>query len=280
MSAPVQLQPESKYADIGNGLRIHYHEVGTGPNLICLHGAGPGATAWSNFKGNIDALSAGHRVFLVDMPQFGKSSKPLITGPRLTAFTGMIEAFMAAAGIESAHFIGNSFGGQVSLKMAIDAPQRVLSVTIIGSTPVAISALSPMPSEGVRLIANYYRGSGASLEKLRYLLSSLVYDASFLTDDILQERYETSLDPELIAVNTGPRPEYEDLTPDFGKIKAPALIVWGAEDRAGPIDIGLFMTRAIPNARMHVFNKCGHWAQVEKTVEFNELVLAFIQRAP
>jgi len=68
-------------------------------------------------------------------------------------------------------------------------------------------------------------------------------------------------------VNTGPRPEYEDLTPDFGRIKAPTLIVWGAEDRAGPIDVGLFMTRAIPDARMHVFNKCGHWAQVERTAE-------------
>jgi 4,5:9,10-diseco-3-hydroxy-5,9,17-trioxoandrosta-1(10),2-diene-4-oate hydrolase len=269
---------ESHYAEIGDGLRIHYHVIGTGPSLICLHGAGPGATAWSNFKGNIDALSVEHRVYLVDMPQFGKSSKPVITGPRLTAFTGMIERFMIAAKIDRAHFIGNSFGGQISLKMAIDAPERVRSVTIIGSTPVAISAMSPMPSEGVRLIANYYRGEGPSLEKLRYLLSTLVYDAKFLTDGILEERYQTSLDPELIKVNTGPRPQYEDLTPDFRKIAAPTLIVWGAEDRAGPIDIGLFMTRAIPNARMHIFNTCGHWAQVEKADEFNELVLAFLKR--
>jgi pimeloyl-ACP methyl ester carboxylesterase len=273
-------QPEGRFAEIGDGLRIHYQEIGQGPALICLHGAGPGATAWSNFRTNVPALSADHRVFLVDMPQYGKSSKPLITGPRLTAYTGMIEAFMRAAKIDRADFIGNSFGGQVSLKMAIDFPDRVHRVVIIGSTPVALSALAPMPSEGVRLIANYYRGEGPSLEKLRYLLSTLVYDASNLTETVLQERYETSLDPELIRVNTGPRPEYEDLTPDFGRIKASTLIVWGAEDRAGPIDVGLFMTRAIPDARMHVFNKCGHWAQVERTAEFNELVLAFLKEAP
>jgi pimeloyl-ACP methyl ester carboxylesterase len=270
--------PASKYAEIGDGLRIHYHEVGTGPALICLHGAGPGATAWSNFQGNLAALAANHRVYLVDMPQFGKSSKPVITGPRLTAFTGMIEAFMRSAGIERADFIGNSFGGQVSLKMAIDFPGRVDRVVIIGSTPVAISAISPMPAEGVRLIANYYRGEGPSLEKLRYLLSTLVYDASNLSESVLKERYETSLDPELIKVNTGPRPEYEDLTMEFKRIKAPTLIVWGSEDRAGPIDVALFMVRAIPNARMHVFNKCGHWAQVECVDEFNELVLAFFNR--
>ena len=268
---------ESRYADIGNDLRIHYHELGAGPPLICLHGAGPGATAWSNFKGNVEALAAEHHVYLVDMPQFGKSSKPVITGPRLTAFTGMIAAFMQTAGIERADFIGNSFGGQVALKLAVDAAARVHRVVIIGSTPVAISSMAPMPSEGVRLIANYYRGEGPSLEKLRYLLSTLVYDASFLTEDLLAERYETSLDPELVRVNTGPRPLYEDLTPEFSRIAAPTLIVWGSEDRAGPIDIGLFMTRAIPNARMHVFNKCGHWAQVERTAEFNELVLAFLK---
>jgi 4,5:9,10-diseco-3-hydroxy-5,9,17-trioxoandrosta-1(10),2-diene-4-oate hydrolase len=270
-------QPPSRFAEIGDGLRIHYHEMGAGPALICLHGAGPGATAWSNFQTNVAALAQNHHVYLVDMPQYGKSSKPVITGPRLTAFTGMIEAFMRAAGIERADFIGNSFGGQVSLKMAIDFPERVERVVIIGSTPVALSALAPMPSEGVRLIANYYRGEGPSIEKLRYLLSTLVYDASNLTDTVLQERYATSIDPDLIAVNTGPRPEYEDLTPDFRRIKAPTLIVWGAEDRAGPIDVGLFMTRAIPDARMHVFNKCGHWAQVERTAEFNELVLAFLK---
>ena len=276
MTTAVTLPP-SKFADIGGDLRIHYHEVGQGPALICLHGAGPGATAWSNFQGNLAALSADHRVFLVDMPQFGKSSKPVVTGPRLTAFTGMIEAFMRAASIDRADFIGNSFGGQVSLKAAIDFPERVDRVVIIGSTPVALSAIAPMPSEGVRLIANYYRGEGPSVEKLRYLLSTLVYDASNLTDEVLRERYATSLDPELIKVNTGPRPEYEDLTPDFARIKAPTLIVWGAEDRAGPIDIGLFMTRAIPDARMHIFNKCGHWAQVERAAEFNELVLAFLK---
>lgn len=269
--------PPSKFADIGDGLKVHYYEMGEGPELICLHGAGPGATAWSNFQTNVEALSAGHRVFLVDMPQYGKSSKPLITGPRLTAYVKMIEAFMRTTGIDRADFIGNSFGGQVSLKMAIDFPARVDRVVIIGSTPVAFGAISPMPAEGVRLIANYYRGEGPTLEKLRYLLSTLVYDASNLTDTVLQERYATSLDPELVKVNTGPRPEYEDLTPDFARIKAPTLIVWGSEDRAGPIDIGLYMNRAIPDSRMHVFNKCGHWAQVERTGEFNELVLAFLK---
>lgn len=269
----------SKFADAG-GIQIHYNDVGRGPAIVCLHGAGPGATGWSNFQNNVEALARDHRVLLVDMPQFGKSDKPVITGPRLTSFARIIEDFMAAIGLERADFIGNSFGGQVSLKMAIDYPSRVGHVVVIGSTPVLHATLSPMPAEGVRLIADYYRGAGPSLEKLRYLLSTLVYDPRNLTDDVLLERYATSLDPELVRVNTGPRPENQDLTAEFSRIKAPTLIVWGLEDRAGPLDVGIFMTRAIPNARLHVFSKCGHWAQVEKTDEFNDLVLSFFERVP
>ncbi len=269
----------SKFADAG-GVRIHYHEIGSGPTILCLHGAGPGATGWSNFQTNVEAFAREHRVLLVDMPQFGKSDKPPITGPRLTGFARIINDFMQAVGLESADFVGNSFGGQISLKMAIDYPSRVGHVVVIGSTPVLQAPLSPMPAEGVRLIANYYRDGGPTLEKLRYLLTTLVYDPRNLTEDVLRERYQTSLDPELVKVNTGPRPENQDLTPEFSRIKAPVLIVWGLEDRAGPLDVGVLMTRAIPNARMHIFNKCGHWAQVEKTGEFNDLVLSFFERVP
>lgn len=269
--------PESKFAQAA-GIRIHYQEIGSGPPVICLHGSGPGATAWSNFKTNVEALATQRRVLLVDMPQFGKSDKPVITGPRLTGFACYIAAFMDAIGVANADFIGNSMGGQISLKMAIDYPEKVRRVVIIGSTPVKQAALSPMPAEGVRLIANYYKDGGPTIEKLRYLLTTLVYDAGNLTDDVLRERFETSIDPELIRVAAGPRAENQDLTPEFERIAAPVLIVWGIEDRAGPVDVGLYMTRAIPNARMVVFNKCGHWAQVEHAAEFNELALGFLTR--
>jgi len=53
-------------------VRLHYNEIGAGEPLICLHGGGPGASGWSNFKQNIEAFSARYRTFLVDMPQYGK----------------------------------------------------------------------------------------------------------------------------------------------------------------------------------------------------------------
>ena len=89
---------------------------------MCIHGAGPGASGWSNFKGNVDAFAKKYRTILFDMPQFGKSDKPVIKDQRLAFLGDVLDAFMATTGIEKAHFIGNSMGGQAALKLAVDHP--------------------------------------------------------------------------------------------------------------------------------------------------------------
>jgi 2-hydroxy-6-oxonona-2,4-dienedioate hydrolase len=68
------------------------------------------------------------------------------------------------------------------------------------------------------------------------------------------------------------------LTPEFPKVKAPALVVWGLDDRAGALDVGLLMLRTFQDAQMHIFSRCGHWAQVEHSDDFNRLVLNFFQK--
>src|ERR1700723_996284 len=140
----------SKYAMAGD-VKIHYNEVGTGPVLICIHGAGPGASSWSNFAGNVEAFAAEHRVLLVDMPEYGKSAKIHIGFPKLTNLAKIMRDFMDALNIDRADIGGNSFGGQVALKMAIDYPERVGHIVMIGSAPVIHSLFSPMPVEGVKL---------------------------------------------------------------------------------------------------------------------------------
>jgi pimeloyl-ACP methyl ester carboxylesterase len=276
MTMTIDEASTSKFVKAGN-IRLHYNEIGSGPPIICLHGAGPGATSWGNFKNNVEAFARDHRVLLVDMPQYGKSDKCELATPRLTTLAAIMRDFMDALGIERADFVGNSFGGQVSLKTAIDYPERVGHVVLIGSAPVTFSLFCPMPVEGVKNIGNYYRGDGPSLAKMRTVLESLVYDHSMLTDELVRERYEASLDPEVIKLNQGPPAPKQDLTAEFGKVQCPTLVVWGMDDRAGALDVGLLMTRAIPKAQMHIFNKCGHWAQVEHAEVFSELVLSFFR---
>src|SRR5262249_14456952 len=117
-----------------------------------------------------------------------------------------------------------------------------------------------------------------SLDKMRTLIQTLLFDSSFLTEEVLQERYESSLDPDVIRIMRDSAPGREDLSDQLHKVACPSLIVWGLDDRFGALDIGLLMARMSQTARMHILAQCGHGAQVEHADEFSALVLVFRTR--
>jgi 2-hydroxy-6-oxonona-2,4-dienedioate hydrolase/4,5:9,10-diseco-3-hydroxy-5,9,17-trioxoandrosta-1(10),2-diene-4-oate hydrolase len=268
--------PESRFVKAGE-IKIHYLEGGSGYPLICLHGGGPGAGGWSNFKGNFEAFSRHYRTFLADLPQFGKSDKPMVESNWLAFSARVFRDFMDALKIPKAHFIGNSMGGQVAIKLAIDYPERVDRLVVIGSTPVKSTIFQPMPLEAIRNIFSYYQGEGPSPVKMRQLIESLVHNHAFINAELIQERYEASVAPELIKLFKDYFPPLEDLYAELDKVKAKALIVWGQDDRAGALDVGLLMLRRFQDARLYIFSKCGHWAQVEHRDEFNRVVMEFLK---
>src|SRR5271156_6228755 len=131
MAAPL----ESKFVTV-EGVRLHYQELGSGFPLICLHGAGPGASAESNFKLNAGPFAEKFRVILFDMPQYGKSDKIVLTEPRLEYNARLLNGFTAALGIDKTHVVGNSMGGQVALKFGLDFPSKLSHAVVIGSGAV------------------------------------------------------------------------------------------------------------------------------------------------
>jgi 4,5:9,10-diseco-3-hydroxy-5,9,17-trioxoandrosta-1(10),2-diene-4-oate hydrolase len=262
---------------VAGGLRIHYGDVGQGPPVVLLHGAGPGADGWGNFRHNIDALARSHRVLVPDLPRFGRSDKPQTDRPRLDFLADAIGAFLDTLEVRRTHMIGNSLGGQTAMKLAIDRPELVDRIVVVGSNALSRTALAPLPAEGVRLIAGYYSDDGPSREKMRALLLTLVNDQARITDELVEARYQASIDPETVTLNrTGHWPR-QSLDNRLTELKSPTLIVWGQDDRASPVEAAHMMLRLIPDARLHVFNRCGHWAQVERADEFNRLVLAFLE---
>jgi pimeloyl-ACP methyl ester carboxylesterase len=274
MSAETAL--ESRFATV-EGVRLHYQQTGDGHPLICIHGAGPGASAESNFRLNTGAFAQKFRTILYDMPQYGRSDKVVLTEPRLKYNARILDGFMTALGIDKAHIVGNSMGGQVAIKLGLDFPERLSRVVIIGSGAVP-PVFAPFPVEGVKMIARYYKGGGPSREKLRDLLQTILYDPKFLTEETFEERYRASTDPEVVELfgkRQGELPR-ENLGPDLPRLKAKLLTIWGMDDRFGALDVGLQITRMVPDARMHIFTKCGHWAQVEHSAEFNRVVLDFL----
>ena len=263
-----------------NGIQLHYHDVGEGSPVICLHGGGPGATGWSNFSGNIEALAAEYRLLLIDMPQFGRSEKVIIEDVGRLSYTSMVlQSFMDKLGIERCDFIGNSIGAQSIMKLCLDAPDRVRRHVALGNNAAApLTFFMPRPQEGIRMIIDYYNDEGPTLEKMRNLVNTLVYDSSLVNDELIQERYECSAEPEMVKLWTNHHPPREEVASRLREIKAETLLVWGSEDRFSSLDSGLIELKLLQNAELHVFPKCGHWAQVERAREFNTLALEFLSR--
>ena len=271
----------SRTAKAGD-ITLHYNEAGNGDTLIMIHGGGPGASGWSNFRGNIGPLSEHFRVLLVDMPGFGKSDKPHYSESHGAYTARAIKNLMDVLNIPKAHFIGNSLGGHSALKFALDYPDRAgRLVAMAPATANFVNTTAPSPPEGVRLLMSYYRPPGPSVEKLKAFIQTLVYDSSWLTDDIVKERFESSIKPDIVSWTKAvmARPHHiEPFWTEFDKIAHPTLLVWGRDDRVVPLDGSLFMLQRMKNAQLHVYPRCGHWAMVERPAEFNSLCLDFLRQ--
>ncbi len=257
------------------GIKLHYNDVGSGDVVLCLHGGGPGASAWSNFKQNIPAIAATRRMLMLDMPGYSKSGFPDGSTEDFFDFIGrLLDGFLTALKIDGpVDIIGNSLGGQAALGLELHNPARTKHVVLIGSQPTSAGiVIQPQPQEALNNIIKYYAGEGPTLEKMRRLVESLLYDSSWVSDETLAERLEASRDPGQMRLLSLPR---RDLYPELEKIACPTLLIWGQEDKGGALEVGLQMLKKFQNAYMVIFQRCGHWAQVEHQKGFERAVLDF-----
>jgi len=257
-----------------DGQRLHYNEAGSGPVVIMLHGGGPGAGGWSNFNRNIDAfVDAGYRTILLDSPGFNKSSPIVSADPRGLINARAVRALMDALNIQKAHLIGNSMGGLSALTFALEFPDRLDRMILMGSAGLGQSLFQPTPQEGIKLLMKLYKQP--TLKNLQAMLQVFVYDTSVITDELVQQRWQAiQRAPEHLANfvksnEMNPRALFVDFTPRLGEIKAKTLVVWGRDDRFVPLDNGLKAVWGLPDADLQVFGRCGHWAQWEHADKFN-----------
>lgn len=263
-------------------LQLHYNEIGAGAEtVIMLHGSGPGASGWANFNRNIEPLvDAGYRVILMDCPGWSKSDPVVCTGSRSELNARALKGLMDALRIERAHLIGNSMGAHSVTAFALANPTRIGKLVLMGGGTGGPSQFVPMPTEGIKLLQALYRDP--SIENLKRMMAVFVYDASSLTEELFQARLDNMLqrrehlDNFVKSLAANPR-QFTDYGPRLSEISAPTLVIWGRDDRFVPMDIGLRLLWGMPNAELHVFNKCGHWAQWEHARKFNAMVLDFLR---
>lgn len=256
---------------------------GDGSAVVMLHGGGPGASGLSNYSRNIDALARSHRVIVPDMPGYGRSSKHVDHSDPFGYLADMIRGLLDELGITTAHLIGNSYGGAAALRLALDTPHRAGKLVLMG--PGGIGTTRGLPTQGLKCLLSYYSGDGPSREKLAaFIRTYLVYDGAAVPDELIDIRYQASLDPEVVANPPLQRPKglrtlvRMDLTRDrrLKRLPNPTLVLWGRDDKVNRPSGGPLLLNLMPNAELVMTSHTGHWMQWERADLFNQLVTEFL----
>ena len=266
--------PEIGKSVIAAGINTNYLEAGEGEPVILIHGSGPGVTAYANWRLSIPVLAKKYRVLAPDIAGFGYTERKSDQVYDLDFWVRHLTEWMDAVDAPNARFVGNSFGGALTLALAARHPDRVNRFVLMGAAGVPFE-MTP----GLAAVWNYQ----PSLENMREIVKSFAYDTSFITDDLIKSRYEASIRP-------GYQESYSSIfgatrqdtiqalvTPeaDVRAINRRALVIHGRDDKIVPLSNSYQLHALIEKSDLHVFGQCGHWTQIEKKDQFVAQVMDF-----
>lgn len=262
-----------------NGINTHYHEEGTGnETIILIHGSGPGVSAFANWRLVIPELSEHFKVFAPDIIGFGDTDKPEDNVYSMELWLDHLIHFIETVSSKPVYLIGNSFGGALSLHIAHRRPELIKKLILMGSVGTQHTI-----SKGLDRVWGYE----PSLDSMRELIKLFSYSQEAANDDeLVRLRYESSIRPDsqaaFEAMFPAPRQKILDEMSlsdnDIKTIEIETLLFHGLNDQIIPIeDTSYRLVSLLPNAQLHVFTKCGHWTQIEKTQPFIDNILTFLK---
>lgn len=238
------------FAKIGQ-LSIYYQTVGYGKDLVFLHGWKQNV---SNFWPIIDLLKKDFKLWLIDLPGFGRSDmpqKPLSIGD----YAKIVADFISENHIKNPILLGHSLGGNVAIKLA-------------GNYPNLISKLILEDSSGIR--------PKQSLKNIPLLLVAKLI--KFLIPNIfnfkekLRAKFYTAIGSDYLGADklrdTFVKIVNEDMSTDARKITVPTLIIWGEKDLSVPLERGRKLYHLIKNSKLEVIESAGHFPHLENPSRF------------
>ena len=258
------------------GLRTFYNKSGSGFPLVLFHGAAPGASAQVNWQLNIEPLAAaGFTVYAYDQAGFGRTENP--TDFSIEYRVTHAKAFVDALKLNRYHVVGNSVGGYIAARLALEDSRVVKFVTTTSGT------LAPKGSAESQALGQKHseelREYVPSIENMRALTLGTLFRKELVTDELVCARHEMSIgkNQEAAQLRRGVKPP-RALFNDLPKLKTKTLLLWGAQDRGVSVERGILLFQLIPHAEFHLFDQCAHWVQWDQADRFNSLVADFLKR--
>lgn len=272
----------SRFIDV-NGLRVHYQEAGdpAAPPLFLIHGFLSSTFVWSRVF--LGLAAAGFRVIAPDLIGYGYSAKPGNFDYSIESQAKMLAGLLERLGSNGATLVGSSYGGAVAATVALDQPELVRRLVLVGAvsnnepkrfmmmrlvrTPVVGDIVSPLLAGSRRLLRarmkRVYDRHQASLDEFRV-------DARFLP--------LRAAGTHRAIIRTVRNWDAERIQREARLIKQPTLLIWGDNDPDVPLRDGEELQQQIESSRLLVFRDCGHHPQEEYPTAFTEAVLEFCDK--
>lgn len=265
---------EDKWIETAEGELTHYHDLGEGTPILFLHGSGTGVTAAANWWLNLPQLSEHGRCIAIDSIGYGQTIAADDVEYGIKEWVRHAVRVLDALGIEKTWIVGNSLGGWLAFQFALDYPERLLGIVSMGTG-------------GAKLTKALKGHSNPNLseEGIRETLELFVVNKDLVTDDLVKLRYQSALNDtvtdrlkEVVAARDRDRTELPLDFERLAKLDIPVLLIHGMQDHVIPVSRTWEILNTIPHADAHIFSQCGHWSQVERADEFNEVVSSYISR--
>jgi pimeloyl-ACP methyl ester carboxylesterase len=257
-----------------NGFATHCLLAGPrdAPHVVFIHGLG-GSLA--TFALNLPAFAEKFRLCALDLVGAGDSDKA-VTDYSIPTLADFLARFLDALGPDwrRASLVGHSLGGAVALAFAERYPERVERLVLVDSAGLG----TEIDSETLDLMGSAPTPEHIQAELTRFFADPKLAQQS-LVSQIQQQRSQPGAHDALLATRNaafrGGQQRY-DLRATLAALSIPTLITWGEADSVIPAAHAA-AARQETNARVEIFARCGHCPHIERSEEFNRMVIAFLE---
>ena len=260
-------------ADV-NGARLYYEVAGEGGPLVLVHAGISDSRMWD---AQVDAFSRHYRAIRYDLRGFGRS--PMVPGP--FSHHADLRALLDALGVDRAAFVGCSMGGGAVIDFALENPERVEALVLVGAAVGGFEFDEGLPEEWEELVAADEAGD---LGRVSELEVRMWVDGPRRGPDVVDPAVRDLVrEMNLIALKNEATQLGEELKPErpaasrLSRIQAPTLVLVGDEDRARTLAAADLLEAEIPSVRKTVMAGTAHLPNMERPGEFNRLVLDFLE---
>jgi len=265
------------------GMKIHYHDIGdkTAEPIFMMHSYGHGTTSWVTWYKVFPEFAKHYRIIAMDLPNYAKTGPVVYTDPQHIFQAKTAKALMDNLGIDKAHMIGNSQGGQSSMVFAYMFPERTKKLVwgaghigTGGGYPGEYTFTVTPESSG---IFSREAAANPNMETMRRYLQMHIRDEKLITDELVEYILKSFTGrPDLAKARAETRGHPYNHLYEMEKITAPTLMVWGRYDRTCNFEIGINSLNHMQNARL-VLLHCGHWVPFELPEEYASHVISFLK---